>query len=43
MKYDAPQFSDINLHTWEPKGFTYGRANYERKGTQSYGVVLIMI
>ena len=36
MKYDAPQFSDVNLHTWEAKGFTYGDANYERKGTSSY-------
>ena len=35
MKYDAPQFSDINLHTWEPKGFTFGSANYESKGPQS--------
>ena len=31
----APQFSDINLHTWDPKGFTYGSANYERNGTGS--------
>ena len=36
MKYDAPQFSDINLHTWEPRGFTYGDANYESRGTSSY-------
>ena len=36
MKYDAPQFSDVNLHTWEAKGFTYGDANYESKGTSSY-------
>ena len=36
MKYKAPQFSDINLHTWEPRGFTYGNANYESKGTSSY-------
>ena len=35
MKYDAPQFSDINLHTWEPKGFTYGDQNYERRGAAS--------
>ena len=35
MKYDAPQFSDINLHTWEPKGFTYGDQNYESRGAQS--------
>ena len=36
MKYAAPQFSDVNLHTWEPKGFTYGNANYEKNGTSSY-------
>ena len=36
MKYEAPQFSDINLHTWEPRGFTYGNANYESRGTSSY-------
>ena len=36
MKYEAPQFSDINMHTWEPKGFTYGEDNYERRGTSSY-------
>ena len=36
MKYDAPQFSDINLHTWDAKGFTYGQDNYERRGTQSF-------
>ncbi|WP_075506355.1 PilW family protein [Candidatus Pelagibacter communis] len=36
MKFEAPQFSDINLHTWEPKGFTYGKANYESRGSSSY-------
>ena len=36
MKFSAPQFSDVNLHTWDPKGFTYGNANYEKKGTSSY-------
>ncbi|AFS47591.1 hypothetical protein HIMB5_00008390 [alpha proteobacterium HIMB5] len=35
MKFNAPQFSDVNLHTWDPKGFTYGSANYERNGTGS--------
>ena len=35
MKFSAPQFSDVNLHTWDPKGFTYGSANYERNGTGS--------
>ena len=36
MKFEAPQFSDINLHTWEPKGFTYGKDNYESRGSSSY-------
>ena len=36
MKYDAPQFTDVNLHTWDPKGFTYGDANYERRGTSAH-------
>ena len=36
MKYSAPQFSDVNLHTWDPKGFTYGDANYERRGSGSH-------
>ena len=35
MKFSAPQFSDVNLHTWEPKGFSYGDKNYERRGTAS--------
>ena len=35
MKFSAPQFSDVNLHTWDPKGFTYGDQNYERRGTAS--------
>jgi hypothetical protein len=35
MKFSAPQFSDVNLHTWEPKGFTYGDENYESRGTAS--------
>ena len=34
MKFSAPQFSDVNLHTWEPKGFTYGDQNYESNGPQ---------
>ena len=29
VKFNAPQFSDVNLHTWDPKGFTYGDQNYE--------------
>ena len=38
MKYSAPQFADVNLHTWEPKGLMAGYANYERHGTKSkYG------
>ena len=28
-KYSAPQFSDVNLHTWEPKGLMQGWYNYE--------------
>ena len=24
MKYSAPQFADVNLHTWEPKGLMAG-------------------
>ena len=36
MQYSAPQFSDVNLHTWDPKGFTYGDANYESRGSSSY-------
>ena len=35
MKFSAPQFSDVNLHTWEPKGFSYGDQNYESRGTAS--------
>jgi type II secretory pathway component PulJ len=35
MKYSAPQFSDVNLHTWDPKGMTYGDSNYERRGVGS--------
>ena len=34
MKFNAPQFSDINLFTWDPKGFSYGDQNYESNGTQ---------
>ena len=38
VKYKAPDFSDVNLHTWEPKGLMAGYANYERHGTRSkYG------
>jgi type II secretory pathway component PulJ len=37
-KYKAPDFSDVNLHTWEPKGLMAGYANYEKWGTRSkYG------
>ena len=36
MKFSAPQFSDVNLHTWEARGFNYGDSNYEKRGTQSY-------
>ena len=32
MKYSAPQFADVNLHTWEPKGLMAGYHNYERHG-----------
>ena len=28
-KYSAPQFSDVNLHTWDPKGLMQGFYNYE--------------
>ena len=35
MKYSAPQFADINLHTWEPKGLTAGYRNYESH-TENY-------
>ena len=38
VKYKAPDFSDVNLHTWESKGLMAGYANYERHGTRSkYG------
>jgi prepilin-type N-terminal cleavage/methylation domain-containing protein len=36
MKYSAPQFADVNLHTWEPKGLMAGYHNYERHGWQNY-------
>ena len=36
MKYSAPQFADVNLHTWEPKGLMAGYHNYERHGWQEY-------
>jgi len=29
IKYSAPQFSDVNLHTWDPKGLMQGYYNYE--------------
>ena len=43
MKFNAPQFSDINLFTWDPKGFSYGDQNYESNGTKINGVDQIMI
>ncbi len=36
MKFNAPKFSDVNLHTWEPRGATFGRDNYESRGTGSH-------
>ena len=37
MKYSAPQFTDVNLHTWESKGLmAAGYHNYERHGVESY-------
>ena len=36
MKFDAPKFSDVNLHTWEPRGSTLGWDNYEVRGTGSH-------
>ena len=36
MKFDAPKFSDVNLHTWEPRGTTFGKDNYESRGTGSH-------
>ena len=36
MKFDAPQFSDVNLHAWEARGQTFGRDQYERHGTGSW-------
>lgn len=36
MKFEAPKFSDVNLHTWEPRGATFGKDNYESRGTGSH-------
>ena len=43
MKYKAPQFSDINLHTWEPRGLLTEMQTMRAKGHPATTVDQIMI